>query len=286
MSSITIVKPGLYTTIQDKGRYGYRKYGIPLAGSLDKSSAALANIFLNKDRDSPLIEVLLNGPEIYFNSDSSVVITGADISPSVDGQNIRINTIRVIKKGQVLSFGKVNYGAAAYIGFHQNLKTDQVLGSSSYSPGITSFSRCYAGQNIELEDIEFINNSSSSVVKPQKKHFFARIISVTKGPEYDLLDSNNKNLLFQHFFTVSREFSRIGFKLNGPQLVLKNSSSMISSAVMPGTVQLTPGGQLIVLMNDCQTTGGYPRVLQLFQHSINQLAQKKAGDEIIFKLLD
>ncbi len=124
--------------------------------------------------------------------------------------------------------------------------------------------------------------SPTSYLKPHLEHFNSQIFLAAKGPEFDLLNSIVRKILNKIKFKVSRENNRMGYRLSGPPLEVKKQMSMITSSVLPGTVQLTPSGQLIILMRDCQTTGGYPRVLQLSERSINQLAQKKTGDEFFF----
>lgn len=285
MSSITIIKPGLFTTIQDAGRYGYRKYGIPLSGTMDNYAAGLANALVNKPFDSAVIEIILKGPEIQFNDDTYIAITGADMAPYIDGNLVKMNVVNLIKRGSILSFGKINYGAIAYIATSNELLTEIILGSKSYYKGITPLKRFYSGQTILLDVNREKFSIPSSRIKPQHEHFLTSFIKVYKGPEFNLLCEENQKILSETTFKISFEFSRMGYKLEGHPIIVKDAGSMISSAVMPGTVQLTPGGQMIVLMNDCQTTGGYPRILQLSQNSINQLAQKKAGDEIKLRVV-
>ncbi|MDQ3394774.1 MAG: biotin-dependent carboxyltransferase family protein [Bacteroidota bacterium] len=284
MDYISIINPGLFTTIQDGGRFGYRKFGIPVAGAMDQWAAGLANALLNKPIDAAVIEVIIKGPKIKFDCDTFLAISGANLSPSLDGKEVKNNSKIQASRGQILSFGAVQYGAIAYIAFSREIKTETILGSKSYSKSITSPDRFYAGQQIILEKEENNIPILSSSVKPFLEHFNIQDIIAFEGPEFNLLNIEAKKKLLQESFVISREYSRMGYKLEGPQIKIKYAGTMISSAVIPGTVQLTPAGQLIILMNDCQTTGGYPRILQLSQSAINYIAQKKAGDKIFFRL--
>jgi biotin-dependent carboxylase-like uncharacterized protein len=283
MSSFTIIKPGLFTTIQDMGRYGYRKFGIPLSGALDKYSAGLANALVNKPITSAVIELLMTGPKIKFNSDTYIAVTGADISPKIEEADIRMNMATLIRKGQHLSFGKIKWGAVSYISCGNEILSEIILGSKSYSKDITPINQFYPGQLIYLDKNTRIACIPSSSAKVQKEHFFTRKIKALKGPEFELLLKRDRDIIMNEYFIVSKEYNRMGYKLEGHPII-NERASMISSSVMPGTVQLTPNGQLIILMNDCQTTGGYPRILHLPQDSINQVAQKKPGDEFLFEI--
>ncbi|CAN5391033.1 biotin-dependent carboxyltransferase family protein [soil metagenome] len=284
MKTLTILKPGLYTTIQDAGRYNFRKYGVPVSGAMDQWSAALANALLNKPAASALLEITLTGPTIKFNSDTLVALTGADISPIIDGKELQMNSTIKIHKGQILNFGKNKYGSRTYLAFKNELISEKVLKSQSLYPGITFQYRLQSGDTIRLSEKSGILISPSSHLKPHFEHFQTGILDVAKGPEYDYLSSSLQDQLKEIIFTVSTENNRMGYKLAGPPLQISKTASMITSSVLPGTVQLTPSGQLIILMRDCQTTGGYPRILQLYEKSINQLAQKKAGDKISFNI--
>ena len=127
------------------------------------------------------------------------------------------------------------------------------------------------------------NTISNSVLKTKASQFSSEVIQVFKGPEFELLNLDQQELLLSETFTISKNNSRMAYQL---EETLDNSlEPIITSLVLPGTVQLTPSGKLIVLMRDCQTTGGYPRVLQLKESSINVLSQKFTDAKVKFKLL-
>lgn len=104
------------------------------------------------------------------------------------------------------------------------------------------------------------------------------------GPEFDILNDQDKKTIFNSTFMVTKDNNRMGYRLEGSPYTNPANYNMLTSSVLPGTVQLTPSGQLIVLMQDCQTTGGYPRILQVTQSGINSLAQKKSSDAITFEI--
>jgi len=124
---------------------------------------------------------------------------------------------------------------------------------------------------------------TSSKIKVKSSHFDARKLEVTKGPEYNRLTKKHRELLFSKRFKIGGMNNRMGYQLKNTFLKLKDVE-IITSTTIPGTVQLTPSGTLIILMRDCPTTGGYPRILQLTDIAINQLAQKKENDVFKFDL--
>ena len=280
---IKVLNPGFYSTIQDFGRKGFQQYGVPYSGVMDAYSAALANHILCNNEDAAVIEMTMVGAKLQFHCDTWICISGADMSPKLNGNQIQLNkSIKVLSK-DVLTFGKSSQGFRSYLAVSGGFKTEVVMHSQSMYKGITSEFKL--SKNNELNIIE--NNSFTDVknalVKVNSNHFSIDKIDVFKGPEFELLPKIQQEFLLIRKFTISKDNNRMGYQLS--ELLENNLEPIITSAVLPGTVQLTPSGKLIVLMRDCQTTGGYPRVLQLKETAINVLAQKFTGSTISFKLV-
>jgi len=281
---LKVIKPGLWSSIQDKGRFGFKHFGVPSSGCMDEYSADLANRLLNNSCDDAVLEMTIIGPSLEFQLSSQICICGADMSPKINDVSILNNNLVNVKAGDVLRFGHLNYGARAYLAIRGGFLTEIEMDSRSYCENITVQNRVVKGDLLDYP--EFIEKSTSerAHVKVDHKHFDSCVIECYSGPEYSALSDAQKTKLMQQGFTLSKDYSRMGFQLN--ENVENTLEPILSSAVIPGTVQLTPKGQLIVLMRDSQTTGGYPRVLQLSEQMINQLAQKKPGDMISFSVLD
>jgi len=280
---VEVLSPGLYSSVQDLGRYGYRRYGVPLSGVMDDYSAKLANQIVGNDKFEPVIEVTIIGPKLKFYSDCLFAICGSVFKPMLDHQPIDMNQLIHVKAGQVLMFRQAKLGMRAYIAFRGGLKTEQVMGSTSQMKSITSKSNISKGDRLELNEKSNQNSTSNAVIKISPIDFTTDQILVEKGPEFDRLDLNIKKHLLSQNFTISSQSNRMGYRLeNDLQL---SAEEIITGPVQPGTVQLTPSGQLIILGRDAQTTGGYARVLQLKHHSQNILAQKTLGSTIKFKLI-
>ncbi len=278
---IKVLKEGLFSTIQDKGRFGYKNIGVPVSGAMDQASAKLANLLLGNDESSAVLEMTLLGPTLEFMNDTYISITGADMNPSLNKQKVLLNKPLLVNKGDILYLSHSSNGMRSYLGVKGGLSSENKLGSKSFYKGITKREKLIKNDKIKFGEVigsPMKMNKSINDFKINRKSE----INVFKGPEFGLLDSSSNDIIFNTDFTIGIN-NRMGYNLVEP---IKNSiPSIVSSPVMPGTVQLTPSGRLIILCRDCQTTGGYPRVLQLDKNSIDSLSQKTIGEIIKFKLV-
>jgi len=282
MSVIEVLSPGLYTTVQDRGRIGYRAFGIPVSGSMDQLSADLGNKLLGNDSNAPVLEITMVGPKLLFQDKANIAITGADLSAQVNGELLKTNTIVCINSEDVLSFGKLKYGCRAYLCIQNGFDVPAHFGScSTYEKAQLGLPVLKKGMKLHYQNNSNLNFHQNSRIKPSSFLFKENTIAVIPGPEYNLM--NEKFL--SETFEITQDSNRMGYRLNG-MLGFSHSKSILTSSVMPGTIQLPPSGNPVVLMRDCQTTGGYPRILQVTEMGINILVQKKPGDLIKFRLVD
>ncbi len=279
---IKVISSGFYTSIQDLGRFGFGDIGIPVSGAMDLYSAKLANYIIgNNDTDS-VLEIALGKVKLLFDNQCVICISGADLSSKLNNKKIALNTALEITKGDILTFDKPIYGVRSYLAVKGGFQTDVVLKSRSFYKGITDK---FILKNHDILPIETTNSKISkslSSIKINKLHFSTSTIEVYPGPEYELLNIIQKEKLSKTLFTISKDNSRMGYRLE--ELIHNTLKSMLTSAVLPGTVQLTPSGKLIVLMRDCQVTGGYPRILLATDDAINKLAQKTTNHTFKFKI--
>lgn len=282
-NNILILAEGMHSSIQDLGRKGYRSFGVPISGAMDKYSAILANKLLNNDEKLPVMEITMIGPRMMFEDHSLMVLTGADISPEINGLPIKMNHVYEVKTSDVLSFGALKSGVRAYLGVKGGFLTENKLKSYSYYEGITSQETIHKGDRLRIASYDNDLELTSSKIKVKSAHFEAGKLEVTKGPEFNRLTKMHRELLFSKRFKIGGMNNRMGYQLKNKFPGLKDTE-IITSTTIPGTVQLTPSGTLIIFMRDCPTTGGYPRILQLTDIAINQLAQKKENDVFKFDL--
>ena len=277
---IEVLHPGMYCSVQDKGRFGVAKQGIPQAGCVDSYSATLANILIKNNENDAVIEITFGQGKFKFKTDTFICLTGANFSPKLNGKPIYLHRVYYVASETVLSFGKRSYGARTYLSVQGGIQSEIVMGSRSFSLGITS-QTLTKGALLPILPIQEEMTAGFSKVRVSKTHFITRYLPCFKGPEYAKLNKVQQVQLVNPF-TISEHNNRVGYRLQEP---LENKlSPILTSAVLPGTVQLTPSGKCIVLMQDCQVTGGYPRILQLSEISMARISQKIAGDKIQFVL--
>jgi len=280
---IQVISSGLYTSIQDLGRFGYRNQGVPNSGVMDTISAKFANSLLNNDLDNAVLEITIIGPKLLFEIDTTIAITGADLTPKINNAPILNYKVVQVKKGDVLSFGKLLKGARSYMAVKWGIQSEVKLKSRSQFNNITQNNKLSKNDKIEIESF----SSDSKIEKKGKiksnfQFFETDEIDVFLGPEFELLSKNEQDKLLNTDFTISNNSDRMGYQME--EIVSEHEISMITSPVLPGTVQLLPSGQIVVLMKDAQTTGGYPRVFQLTESALCIMAQKKVGDQFKLKL--
>ena len=279
---IVILHPGIYCSVQDQGRFGHTKIGVPQAGCADTYAAKMANVLLKNHEKDALIEITFGQGEFKFTSDTYICLTGGDFSPKLNGKLIKMQSVYFIKKDSVLSFGKRVYGARVYLSVQGGIQTETVYGSRSFFDGIAQ-QKLGKGAMLPILPIQKYADNNFSRVRVSEKYFTTIYLPCLKGPEFFKLNQEQQRKLFTPF-SISDDNNRVGYRLK--ESLENNLSSILTSAVLPGTVQLTPSGKCIILLQDCQVTGGYPRILQLSEIAIARVSQKITGDKIQFILED
>lgn len=281
---LKVIKSGFYTTIQDRGRFGFRSYGVPVSGAMDSYSSQFANALLGNDKNDALLEITMTGPVLKFLEPTLIAISGAHMSPKLNDKPIHMNKAIKIKANDVLSFGKLHFGVRTYVALKGGILSDKVLQSRSMYKLITTSHRVVANDVLNYDCYDDDLRRGYAKIKQNLSLFNNSILEALKGPEFDKLSNVMKVQLLQTDFMVTKFNNRMAYQL---EPLFKNSlDQIITAPVLPGTVQLTPSGKLIVLMRDCQTTGGYPRVFQLTENAINTLSQKTTGNQLKIRLKD
>ncbi|QEG22584.1 carboxyltransferase domain-containing protein [Mariniblastus fucicola] len=280
-------KPGMLTLIQDRGRFGFAYYAIPRGGAFDAKSADVANAIVGNSEDSAVIECHFVAPTIHFDSDATICLAGADMQWRVDGQAVRRNQTIQISAGSTLSGSKAISGCRGYIAIHGTIETSQSFGSSScYLPGKFGGNE---GRPFSVGDV-------LQWTRPTNATFPIRVdvlssesddsIPLQPGPEFGWLDEASKQRLLSGEFSIDVNSDRMGARLNGPKLNARQPQLPDSVPLLPGMIQLTPSGQCIVVLQDGQTTGGYPRVGYLNPMAISRLNQTPIGHPFCFEMTD
>lgn len=276
---IKVYNPGLFTTIQDRGRFGLRDKGVPISGAMDENAAVHANALLGNAHGAAVMEITMTGPELEFEEPCEFAITGALLSPLLDDQPLQNNIRYKARPGQRLKFGRLKKGFRAYLAVGGGFETPLILGSRSWYKPVTTDDHLKKGDVLYIGDE--VSNEPTASTAYSEKNLSGEILAVDPGPEFKLLSELQKEQLHKGIFRVAHENNRMAYQLK--EKIYPHDLSILTSATQPGTVQCTPEGKLIILMKDGQTTGGYPRILQLTPEAIARLSQKKEGDAVIFR---
>jgi len=298
--SFSIIKPGILDTIQDLGRIGYGNWGINPGGVMDRYAAQVANLLVGNCGNEAVMEVHFPGPQILFEQNTLIAITGADFSPTVNDEKIPTWQPIVVRKNTVLQFPALIQGGRCYISVHGGYCADKWL--NSYSTHLKAAIGGWQGRALKKGDeLPFKENTiyfagllkeeSNFEVLPwrvnaEKVYRFPHEIGFIPGHEWDRLSPAAQNSFLENNFLIHPSSDRMGYQLKGAPLSLEEPLELVSSAVSFGTVQLLPGGQLIVLMADHQTTGGYPRLAHVISAHLPKLAQLRPSDVVQFRRMD
>lgn len=288
---IRIIKPGLLTTLQDLGRYGYQKSGMAVSGAMDTLALKIGNLLLGNPVDEVGLECTLTGPVIVFEENQLIVITGGNLSPKIDVDTVEMWKPLYVPKGSTLSFGKAVGGCRSYLCVYGGFDVPEVL--SSRSTYLRAGIGGWEGRALKANDLlpfkknyngpfKKIGWSAGRNIYPDLS---VRSIRVIKGPEFEQFTPESISSFFNEAFSISSEADRMGYRLSGPSLQRHIAKEMLSAAVTFGTVQVPGQGTPIVLMADHQTTGGYPRIAQVISVDLTLLAQMQPGQQITFELI-
>jgi antagonist of KipI len=296
--SLKIVKRGFFTTLQDKGRWGFQSLGVPVSGVMDEDAMIRSNLLVGNHDNSPVIEFTLHGAEVQLNDDALIALCGGGAHIFYDGKELPFNRPILLRKGSSLRFVLSLEGCRSYLAVAGGFQVPPMMNSistytSSKMGGVDGnilkagdeilFKNQFTSLSKKIMESLTRNESNVSIARwSVGKEIFPKKIRFMKGPEWDWFPTSSHKLLTQSEFSILPSSNRIGYKLKGDLIQRGSDRELISTAVAKGTVQCTPDGSLIVLMSDCQTTGGYPRVASIVAADLPVVAQKKIGDTMQF----
>jgi antagonist of KipI len=293
--SIKIIKKGILDTMQDKGRLGYQHMGIGTSGVMDQMAFIMANALLGND-DEAVIEMHFPAAHFLFEKNCVIVLTGADFGAMLNGIAIEMKKPFMAQSGDELQFKKCNYGSRCYLAVQGGLVIKSWL--HSYSTNLKAKAGGHEGRALLNGDIIYFKKEVSSNVllnsnsfpwndfKKWMQQFYEKNkIQLVIGQEYNLLNEASTKVLLSEAFKILPQSDRMGYRLSGSALVQTNQIEKLSSGVVKGTVQLIPSGQLIILMADCQTTGGYPVIAHVATVAMHRLAQYQLNESVEFTII-
>lgn len=285
---MTVLAPGLQTTVQDLGRWGHQAIGVPVAGAMDPYAHRLANALVGNRRDAATLEITLVGPRLRFDDDRAVAVAGGRFTVTLDGHPVPQERAVSAAAGAVLAFGERRLGARAYVAVSGGIDLPFVLGSrSTHVP--TRMGGLH-GRGLRQEDVlplgpwglrsaraPRVESSSAAADVPLR-------VRVVPGPQEDRFMNDALEQLVSAPYRVGVDSNRMGYRLEGPVLRHRAGADVISDATPLGTIQVPGSGQPVLLMADRQTTGGYAKLATVITADIGVAAQAAPGDLLQFVL--
>lgn len=302
--SIEVIKPGVLTTLQDPGRVGFQRLGVPVCGVMDEWSHRVANLAVGNPEREATLEITFMGPSLAFARDTVIAIAGADLSPRIGEHAVPQRTPVFVRAGSRLDFGRRVAGMRAYLAVHGGFAVAQVMDSkATYLRG--GFGGVH-GRALRKGDVLRVGEADGEhVFAPLAKRLAGTqapfvafddasalaatpvaatpaVVRVIAGSQWDAFTTEAQQSLCEALFRLSPQSDRMGFRFEGPKLALRKPLEMISEAVAFGTIQVPPDGNPIILMADRQTTGGYPKIASVASVDLPLLAQMAPQQELRF----
>lgn len=292
MPSAKIIKPGLLTTVQDLGRTGYRHLGVPVSGAVDQWAFRTANSLVGNPPNAATLEATLSGPVIRFLSDCKIAITGADMSPRISGQEVPMGETLYCSAGELLELGYRKTGCRCYLAFAGGVEVPMILGSRStfLNGGFGGLD----GRRLKTGDLIMTGSWDRRKVTLSRKSRISlknesniTTLRVLPGINRDNFEIAEYNKMFSTTFSISRTVNRMGCHLDTEvRIDTINSAISESFPAAPGSIQILPSGLPVILLNDAQSTGGYPQVATVIGADLWKIGQAVPGEKICFMETD
>jgi antagonist of KipI len=295
--SVEVLKAGLLTTVQDRGRFGCAMLGVGRAGAMDDAAMRIANALVGNAVDAPVLELTLVGPRLRFDAAATIAIVGAEFSARAGDRGIDAWRPIDVDAGEEIEIGHTRRGLRAWLAIGGGLLVEPTLGSAStdVNAGLGGPDGRALRDGDRLEIGPFFRSTPSRAKRPSSWSIDPRPwfdadpdhpIRLIRGAHFDALDAESRSLLFETGFRVASESNRVGVRFDGPRLALASPIELVSEPLAFGTLQLPPGGQPIALMAEHPTVGGYPRIGQIAAVDLPRLAQRRPGETVRFAEID
>lgn len=287
---LIVENPGLLTTVQDLGRYGYQQYGMPVAGAIDIYALKTANILAGNDINDAGLEITFAGFAVRFEGSGLAAVAGADLGACLNGRELAAWQSFEFKKGDCLAFTAVRKGCRAYMAVRGGIKVPLVMGSrSTYLRGGVGG---YHGRKLKKGDVltageNVLDNSIKCGILSEEfiPDYNRRTIRAIPGPQDECFSREELEKFFSSSYMVTNQSDRMGYRLEGPVIKHEKGPDIVSDGIAPGAIQIPGHGQPIVMLADRQTTGGYTKIANVISVDLLLFAQLKTGDKINFQMV-
>ncbi len=290
MKRFKVHSPGAFTTVQDNGRFGYQKMGMPISGALDAFAFRVANLLVGNPAESAVLEITITGPRLEFLSETDIALTGAKMGMTLNDTLVQAWRSVRVKPGDMLEIHQVTSGCRAYLAISGGIDVPVVMGSrSTYVGGKLGG---FEGRPLQADDV--VNGLEARLLEaprvlPNKwipEHKREINLRIIPGPQDDYFDTGLETLLTTDYM-VTPKADRMGYRLQGAAIerIPGTPASIVSEPSMPGGIQIPADAQPIVLLVE-QTVGGYSKIATVITPDIARLTQATPGDTARFEKVD
>ena len=287
-----VIRAGFLTSVQDLGRTGFRQFGVSTSGALDPFGLRVANLLVGNDEGAAGLEITLGGLHLRFNDESMVAWCGGEFDVQIGSRALPAGRVAHVDAGDELKFGRAQIGCRCWLAISGGIDVPINLGSRSTD--LRANFGGFEGRALHDGDVLTLGSRPGSSppatgisswtaphdwASPASRHPILRFV---RGVDWNRFNASTLQRLTSEAFTVSPDSDRMGVRFDGPELKREDETDLISEAVAPGTIQVPPGGKPILLLGDCQTIGGYPKIAHVITVDLAVAAQLRAGDHARF----
>ena len=296
---IDILRAGFLTSVQDLGRTGSRQFGVSLGGALDQHALRVANLLVGNNESAAGLEVTLGGLRLRFSDARLIAWCGGDFDARFGSTSMPAGHAALIREGEELTMDRAKTGCRAWIAISGGIDVPLVLGSHSTDlranfgglngRALHDADEVPLGINSERARILMDKLRAEKIARWKPTHDWSSparrepILRFVRGSNSDRFDDATIQRFTDETFTVSPDSDRMGARFEGPELKRNDDVDLVSEAVAPGTIQVPPGGKPILLLGDCQTIGGYPKIAHVITVDLPIAAQLRPGDQVRFR---
>jgi len=288
--------------VQDLGRTGFRQFGVTTSGALDSFALRVANLLVGNDEGAAGLEITLGGLQLRFEDERIVAWCGGEFDVQIGSRALPAGHVAHLQAGDELKFGRAQIGCRCWLAISGGIDVPAVLGSRSTDlranfgglegrtlrdgdillvalrPGSPAFAKATADKPPPATGISSWT-PPHDWASPAKQNPVLRFV---RGTDWDRFNASTLQRLTSELFNVSPDSDRMGVRFDGSELKREDETDLISEAVAPGTIQVPPSGKPILLLGDCQTIGGYPKIAHVITVDLGIAAQLRAGDGVRF----
>ena len=288
-----VTRAGFLTSVQDLGRTGFRQFGVSTSGALDSFGLRVANLLVGNDEGAAGLEITLGGLQLRFEDERIVAWCGGEFDVQIGSRALPAGHVAHLQAGDELKFGRAQIGCRCWLAISGGIDVPVVLGSRSTDLranfGGFEGRALHDGDQLSLAEFRQSETAAAAGISswtaphdwasPASRHPSLRFI---RGVDWNRFNDVTIQRFARHEFTVSPDSDRMGVRFDGSELKREDETDLISEAVAPGTIQVPPSGKPILLLEDCQTIGGYPKIAHVITVDLGIAAQLRAGDGVRF----